>query len=271
MKTASWLCVILLLLSCEKETEPTPDGEDYLLQGNGKIKTLYIYSSSSETEPYATNAYTYDENWNITKILISDYPGPVFASYTFEYSDEGVLINKKYKGIEGVNYPDQTEDDFVLIRESRYSYQGDKKIVLEYQGNVLKDRVVYTIQNDLVELEEHHNVTDGSEWSVVYQYDSNKHLIKKTENPEGLYALYFYDGSRMIRSENYDNHGVLTLEYEYAYSKSDDKVIVESYNKGNYRTSLSEKTTYKDGNVMEYIRFHPTFQGEWFCHRYDYY
>lgn len=260
----------LLFFSCEKD--PTTTGDDYNLQGTGKIKTKYIYSSSSEIEPYATNAYTYDENWNIKKILISDYPKPVFASYTYEYSDKGVLLNKKYNAIEGANYLDQTESDFILIREYKYSYQGNNKIELEYRRNELTDSVVYDYKNNLLVSENHYDLKDGYEWSIIYQYDSNNNLIKITENPEGTYTINSYEGSRIIKSENYDKNGALTVENEFAYSKSEGKVIVESHYKGTYGDFLSEKTTYKDGNVIEYIKYHPTFQGEeWFCYRYDYY
>ena len=144
MKRIALLFIFTLLLSsCEKD--PNTTGDDYNLQGNGVIKTKYIYASSSAIDPYATNAYSYDKNWNIKKILISDYPKPVFASYTFEYSDNGVLLNKKYNAIEGANYPDQTESDFILIREYRYSYQGNNEIELEYRRSELTDSTVYVL------------------------------------------------------------------------------------------------------------------------------
>jgi hypothetical protein len=260
----------LLFFSCEKD--PTTTGDEYNLQGTGKIKTKYIYSSSSEIEPYATNAYTYDENWNIRKILISDYPKPVFASYTYEYSDKGVLINMKYKAINGENHPDQTESDFTLIREYKYDYQGNNKIELEYRRNELTDSAVYAYINTLLVSENHYDLKDGTEWSIIYQYDSNNNLIKKTENPEGTYTINSFEGSRIVKSELYDQNGLLTVENEFVYYKSEGKVIVESHYKGTYGNFVSEKTTYKDGNVIEYIKYHPTFQGaEWFCYRYEYY
>jgi hypothetical protein len=260
----------LLFFSCEKD--PTTTGDEYNLQGTGKIKTKYIYSSSSEIEPYATNAYTYDKNWNIKKILISDYPKPVFASYTYEYSDKGVLLNKKYNAIEGANYPDQTESDFSLIREYKYSYLENKQIEKEYRNNKLTDSVVYSFMNNLLISEYHYDLDDGTDWNIIYEYDSNKNKIKETINPDGIYTIYTYEGSIIKKSTEYDRNGSLLVTITFTYSKSNDKVFVESHYKGTYGDFLSEKTTYKDGNVIEYIKYHPTFQGEeWFCYRYDYY
>jgi hypothetical protein len=260
----------LLFFSCEKD--PTTTGDEYNLQGTGKIKTKYIYSSSSEIEPYATNAYTYDKNWNIKKILISDYPKPVFASYTYEYSDKGVLLNKKYNAIEGANYPDQTESDFSLIREYKYSYLENKQIEKEYRNNKLTDSVVYSFMNNLLISEYNYDLDDGTDWNIIYKYDSNKNKIKETINPDGIYTIYTYEGSIIKTSTEYDRNGSLLVTITFTYSKSNDKVFVESHYKGTYGDFLSEKTTYTDGNVIEYIKYHPTFQGEeWFCYRYDYY
>jgi len=155
----------LIFFSCEKD--PTTTGDGYNLQGNGIIKTKYIYSSSSENEPYALNSYTYDENWNLMKILISDYPKPVFASYTYEYSNKGILINMKYKAINGENHLDQTESDFTLIREYKYSYLDNTKIELEYRKNELTDSVVYAIANNLLISENHYDLKDFTEWSII--------------------------------------------------------------------------------------------------------
>jgi hypothetical protein len=209
----------LLFFSCEKAATT---GDDFNLQGTSKIKTKYIYSSSSEIEPYATNAYTYDENWNIKKILISDYPKPVFASYTFEYSDKGVLLNKKYNAIEGANNPDQTESDFILIREYKYSYQGNNKIELEYR-NELTDSVVYSYSNNLLISESHYNLESGTDWSMIYEYDSNKNKTKETLNPDGIYTIFTYEGSVIKKSTEYDRNGSLLVELTFVYSKSNIK------------------------------------------------
>ena len=271
MKRIALLFIFTLLLSsCEKD--PNTTGDDYDLHGNGVIKTKYIYTSSSAVDPYATNAYTYDKNWNIKKILISDYPKPVFASYTFEYSDNGVLLNKKYYAIEGANYPDQTESDFILIREYRYSYQGNSEIELEYRRSELTDSTVYVYDNSLLVAEDHYDLKNGNKWSFIYQYDSNNNLLRKTNEPEGTYTNYSYDGSRVVKTEGYDNTGMLTVEVDYVYSRMGDKVIVEAHHKGTYGEFVSGKKTYKNGNVIEEIIYHPTFQGsEWVCYKYDYY
>lgn len=255
-----------MFFSCEKNTLVPID--DYNLQGTGKIKTKYIYSSSSASEPYATNSYSYDSNWNLKKILISDYPKPIFASYTYEYSNLGVLLNKKYNGIEGANYPDQTESDFILIREYKYSYRGNNKIELEYRKNALVDSVVYTYKNNLLVSEYYYDLDGDLSYNRKYEYDSDNKLIKEIYSPENTYLIYMYEGSRVVKVTEFDQNGSKIMENTYSYTKSDGNVIVELYNKD----FLSEKTTYKDGNVIEYIKYHPTFSGaEWYCYKYSYY
>lgn len=265
-KIALMVFFSLLFFSCEKNTLVPND--EYNLQGTGKIKTKYIYSSSSYSEPYATNSYSYDGNWNLKKILISDYPKPLFASYTYQYSDLGVLLNMKYNAIEGANYPDQTESDFTLIREYKYSYRGNNKIELEYRKNVLADSVVYTITNNLLVSEFHYDLVGDLSYNRKYEYDSDNKLIKETDSPEGTYITYMYEGAHIVKETEFDQNGSKMMENNYNYTKSDGKVIVELYNKD----FLSAKTTYKDGNVIEEIKYHPTFQGaEWYCYKYNYY
>lgn len=89
-KATSILLLSLIVFSCEK-SDLAPDNE-FNLDGNGVVLLKLIYSSSSDNDPYAFNAYYYDEDWNVTKILISNYPSPVFASYTYEYSENGKLL-----------------------------------------------------------------------------------------------------------------------------------------------------------------------------------
>jgi hypothetical protein len=265
-KIALMFVFSLIFFSCEKNTLVPND--EYNMQGTGKIKTKYIYSSSSDSEPYAINSYSYDGNWNLKKILISDYPTYVFASYTYEYSDLGVLLNKKYNGIEGANHPNQTESDLILIREYKYSYRGNNKIESEYRFNVLADSVVYTYKNNLLVSEYYHDLDGDLSYNRKYEYDSDDKLIKETYNPEGTYLIYSYEGSRVAKVTEFDQNGSKMMENTYNYTKSNGKVIVELYNKD----FLSKKTTYKDGNVIEDIKYHPTFQGaEWYCYKYSYY
>lgn len=259
------LFFFLLLISCEKNSM-VPEDENNL-HGTAKIKTKYIYSSSLNIEPYATNTYTYDENWNLKKILIADFPKPIFASYTYEYADQGILINMKYKGIEGANYPNQTEAEFVLIREYKYSYRGNIKTELEYRKNVLADSTVYTYVDNLLISEYYYDLDGDLSYNRKYEYDSDKNLIKEIYSPENTYLLYTYECSRVIKTTEFDQNGTKIMENTYKYSKQDDKVIVELF----IKDFLSQKSTYENGNIIEFIQYHPTMPGEWYCYKYDYY
>ncbi|MCX6301717.1 MAG: hypothetical protein NTW82_06010 [Bacteroidia bacterium] len=266
----------LIFYSCEKdnllpENNNIIPEDEYNVHSIGKIKTQYNYSSSSDTIPYSFISYSYDEDWNLKRKLLSNYPNPVYASYTYEYSDKGVLLNKKFYAMEGQNYSDQTESDFSLIYIYKYSYVGNKIVEKRYIKNELTDSIIYSFANNLLMSEYDYSFENSTEWSIIYEYDSNKNKIKKIENPEGIYTIYTYEGSNIITTIEYDRNWSILVEITFTYSESDDKVIVESYYDGPYGDFISDKTTYKDGNVIEYIGYHPTKYGEWYCCRYEYY
>ena len=265
MKTFFRLIIIsIFLYSCDKNNiEVSP---------NAKVKTKYIYSSSTDLEPYSFTSYTYDHNWNLTKELISDYPKPVTSSYTYKYDSDGRLLIKKYNSINGYNHSNQTETAFSVIREYKYQYIDDLQIELIYKKGELYDSVIYKNYNDLV-LEEHHfNQSRGTEWSIINEYDPDGNLLKKSELPDNIYTTYLYENSKIIKSNIYSSDNLLVVENTYSYTKSRDKEIVEIHYKGPYGEFISEKTTYNRGSIIEFIKYHPTFIGsEWYCHRFEYY
>ncbi len=255
---------LLLFISCQKGK--------FDVQKTGKLKAKYVYSSSTESHPYAFTTYYYDDNWNLVKELISDYPKPVFASFTYKYSINGQLLNKKYQAIEGINYPGQTESDFTLLWEKKYHYLDNKKIEEEYRNGILTDSVIYIYRNNLIMTEYHYDLGDLKRWSIIYNYDPNDNLIKKTSNPVGSYTVYHYTGSKIIKAMNYNQMDSLLVENTYTYTKKNNKEIVEVHYKGPYGEFISFKTTYKDGNIIEKITYSPTFIGsEWNCVKYEYY
>ncbi len=259
----------LALYSCEKD-DFVPE-ENYGQDTTAKIKTKYIFASSTDSVPYNYVSYCYDEYWNLIKELISSYPEPGFASYTYKYSDKGLLLNKKYYAMEGMNFPDQTESDFTLITESIYSYSKNIKTEIKYLKNTLRDSAIYTYSNNLLISEYHYYLQDNWVWSRIYEYDTDNNLIKFTDNPDGICTVNTYDGTRILKSTEYDQNGSVLIEITYTYTESDGNLIVESYYDGFNGEFLSDKTTYKDGNIIEYIKYHPTMPGEWYCYRYEYY
>lgn len=259
-----YIIFLLLFISCQKEK--------FNVQKAGMLKTKYVYSSSTDSEPYSFTTYSYDKNWNLVKELISDYPKPVFASFTYEYSKNGQLLNKKYQAIEGANYPDQAESNFKLLWEKKYHYIDNKKIEEEYRNGMLTDSVVYIYRNNLIMAEYHYDLGDLKRWSIIYDYDSNDNLIKKTSNPDVSYTVYSYTESKIIKALSYNHNDSLLVENTYTYTLKNNKEIVEVHYKGTYGEFISFKTTYKDGNIIEKITYSPTFIGyEWNCVRYEYY
>jgi len=148
---------------------------------------------------------------------------------------------------------------------------GNKIVEKRYIKNELTDSIIYSFTNNLLMSEYGYNFENSTEWSIIYEYDSNKNKIKKIENPDGIYTIYTYEGSNIRTTTEYDQSGSILVEITFTYSESDDKVIVESHYKGPYGDFISDKTMYKDGNVIEYVKYHPTKYGEWYCCRYEYY
>jgi len=84
--------------------------------------------------------------------------------------------------------------------------------------------------------------------------------------------MYYYTGSKINKTLHYNQNDSLLVENTFTYTQSNNKEIVEIHYKGPYGEYISAKKTYKDGNIIEYIKYHPTFQGaEWWCERYEYY
>lgn len=254
------ILIIILIVSCEKD--------DFDLEKTGNIKTKYVYSSSENTDPYSFTTYSYDSRWNLVKKLLSDNPKPIYASYTYDYNENEELVNKKHFFKLGENYPDQTESSFSLVEEFKYTYSNNKTIELEYNETELTDSTVYIYTSNQLLSETHFDINDQTEWSIYYEYNSNNNLIKETSLPSGNYIIHEYKNSKIQKSTSYDSNGTLISELVFIYSNIENTEIIETYN-GDF---LSEKTTIKNGNVIEYIRYHPTFPGaEWYCHRYEYF
>ena len=256
MKTFFYLITVsIILISCDKN--------DIEISTNDKVKTKYIYSSSTSAEPYSKTEYTYDHNWNLIKELNIDLPDTHSFSYVYQYDSHGRLINKKYKGKNGLNRSGQTEAVFSVIREYKYQYVDDLQIEMIYYEGELRDSVVYKRFGELLLEVHHYDTRDGNAWFIFNEYDSEGYIIMKRETPNDIITEYEYEDSRLVKTISYNRFGQIQNEVKYRYSISGNKLIMENG---------MEKVTYVNGNVTEHIRYHPTFPGsEWWCYRYEYY
>jgi hypothetical protein len=270
-RITAYILFFCLLFSCEK-AKLGNEKINFHTTGSAKVKTRYIFARSTDSLPYTFTSYSYDQNWNLLKELISDYPKPAWSSFTYKYSDNGELIIKDHWVKIGENFPDQKESDFSLTDENKYSYQDNKKIEKVYWGNVLHDCIIYTYLNNNIISEYHYDMSGIGNWNVLYDFDSNDRLIKITSNPDGFYTVYTYDGSKIQKTSEYNRDNQLIVENSYVYTHSNINEIVEIYYKGPIGEFLSDKITYSSGNVIEEIQYDPYFNGvESYCKRYEYY
>jgi len=258
-RTVISIFVIILIVGCGKD--------NFELEKEGKIKMKYFYSNSSDTDPYSFTTYSYDSDWNLVKELISDAPKPIWAFYIYLYNDNGELINKKHYAKLGENYPDQTESSFTLLEEFKYVHFSNKTIEMEYYESELTDSIISEYFSNLLISESHYDIIDQTETIITYEYDTNGNFIKETSLPDGDYSVYFYENSKVQKTLSYNSNDSLLSETIFIYTEIGDNEITETF-VGDF---LYDKTTKENGNIIEYIRYHPTFFGEWYCHRYEYF
>lgn len=228
------------LISCEKKEVNT----EHIVEER-ELKAKYIYSSSAAEKPYTTVLYYYN-NGKLVKELTTDCPISTCSSNIYQYSDDGKLSKKTYMAKEGLNQEGQTEADFSVIWETTYQYINNKTIEETYRdGQIIN--------------------------TVIYEYDFGNRLVKEIHQSQKNYIIYKYDGAKIVRSLSYDVNDSLLMENIYTYRKAGDTEFVEIFYKGGLREYLSEKKTYKNGQITDYIKYHPTFLGqEWFYQRYEY-
>ena len=261
------LYVIPLLYSCQKE---------YLFpNAERKLKTKYTYASSKHKEPYARTDYYYDESWNLIKDIVVFKPDPITFKNTYKYM-EGKLIEKRHYGIpQGSSSIGLTESALTLYDKYLYAYPSvDVKIEKHYdmEENLLKDSVVYEYMGESLVKESHYDRKGNFRWGKEYQYDQEGNLVKEVEYPEEMYSVYFYKNGKKIKVRQYDRNGSVMVENNYIYKKENGYDVVEVHYSGYYGKFISSKSFYKNGLLVELIKYHPTFIGaEWVCYRYEYY
>ncbi len=257
---------VVLLVGCRKE-ESIPSGKRYL-------KTKYIYASSKDKDPYAYTNYYYDGEWHLTKEIVVVKPDPITFKNTYKYQ-KGKLIEKShFAPPQGSLSKYLTEENLVLYDNYIYSYPAeDLKIEKHYDfaRQLLEDSAVYEYEDELL-LKETHYRQGKYRWGKEYVYDRDGNKVKETEYPEGIYTLYFYKDGKKTKAIEYNKDGSVLVENDYVYKKENGYDIQEVHYSGPYGKFISFKSFFKNGLLVEEIRYHPTFIGaEWACYRYEYY
>ncbi len=263
----SILFMIFLLNSCQDEA--------WFPITEGKLKTKFTYASSKDKEPYAYTDYYYDQSWNVIKEITIVKPDPVTFKNTYKYLD-GKLIEKCHYGIpQGSSSNDLTEFNLTLYDKYLYAYPSvDVEIETHYdmKKNFLKDSTIYEYMGELLIKESHYDGQANFVWGKEYEYDQGRNLVKEIEYPDGRYTVYSYKNGKKTKVVQYDKHNALIVENNYVYKTGKGYETVEVHYSGPYGKHVSSKSFYKNGLLVELIRYHPTFIGEeWACYRYEYY
>jgi hypothetical protein len=137
-----------------------------------------------------------------------------------------------------------------------------------------RDSVIYSYAGNLLTEEKHYNHLGT--WGSKYEYNSKGKLVKTTDLAiEGKFTIHSFDKKgRLNKTEGVVNGEVKsTAWYEYEIIRNTLVITMFSedvYSRGERRPSA--RKTYKNGKLVEYVLYHPTFPGsEWYCNRFEYY
>jgi hypothetical protein len=154
MKNQKLLFLTVLLISvfsCTKD-----EYEDLISEPeNYRLSKVLNYGSSSDSEPNTFMDLEYDENGNLQRESLYDYPSTLFTYREYDYDSNNLLIEKRnYDGQVGNlrlgTYTKYEYENGNLIKEELYSKNGTLKRTKFYEyenGNLIN---TYKLDDKLV-------------------------------------------------------------------------------------------------------------------------
>ena len=288
MKKGTILISMILTLTCCEKSEINP------LSDNFRLVKILNYGSTSDSEPNTFVDLEYNENGNLIKESMYDYPNTLSIYKVYDYEDNLLKEKRIYAGQVGNlqlgTYREYEYENSKLIKEELFLSNGTSKYTKHYEFS--GDNLVNTYKfndklgihhqckykynkDNLVILEETYMYNQQLEGFTKYHYD-DKLRLTKTEiyhSDETIRQTQEqkYVGNSELATEMliYDSQGELSQQLEFLYDDFGNQTecrIVDTQG-----THVVFKKTYNGELLIEHIEYAPKgFYISGFVKRYEY-
>jgi hypothetical protein len=272
------LLILLGFSACsilENEELPNQAEIDYLVgtEESGRLKRQLNFSDSEDETVGSDIEYIYKNN-RLTEKIYTDYnwnEAYILQKDTFIY-ENGKLIKMFHYFRSGTPI-----SPMLLSKTTSYYYPNENtRIEVTYKANgSLDDSIVYVYEGALL-IEDRFYSGNGS-WGSKYQYNAKGKPVKKTDLASENPVVYYYDEKgaleKTILFEGEEERTIVNYERE---ARRNNELVIRCnllhLNLNWDEPFLTSHKVFKEGKLIEFVQYHPTFKGsEWFCTRYEYY
>jgi hypothetical protein len=209
------------------------------------------YATSTSSQPYGFVDFTYNDDGNLVKESMFDFPNALTTYKIYEYKSGKLMEKKMFDGYVG---------NLTLGTYIKYYYTNDKltkeelrlvdgtlkyTTLSEFDGNNLIK--TYKLNDDL-----------GVHHLYKYAYDDKDRMVLEQvfmyDQQLDEFTKYVYDRNRLTKKEFYNRYGNLTMYMENVYNGSDDLPDGELYFDSNGQLTQQQTLVYDSwGNLIERI------------------
>jgi hypothetical protein len=252
----SFLILVLLLISCQKETDLS-DCE--ILNGNAKLKRISVYDTISATVPLRIlEQYEYDEldrifRVSVPKSIDANLDSSLYSYDLYEYNSDNQLIKKS-----NYNANIYSPTGYVNLRNHIYTYSNEGKLTKEYIEYPLIGSFSYLLyfysKDKLAKTEAYTMDTDELESYIEYEYDHCGRLIKETtvfisDTDFIYYTKHNYQNGLNFRSDVYAGQSAAIVDHiremVKTYDTENNLIINEINELQSYSTQPSRVIRYE--------------------------
>lgn len=240
--TRCFLYIIFFLLSITiSAQEDVFDRQNKEIIQRNKIKAYTqwnhaIKNGVAAAEGYKNGYYTFDDNGNLTELIIYKADGKVFSMESYKYDSIRDIMTGyvRYDGNRG---------QIVYKKAFRYDQNGNKLREVGFDGQSnYKNDYVYDANGNLTEIV--YYIRDILFQRRKFVYSGNNRTINVYNNEEKFdfkIEQKFDAKGNIIEDIEYQPDGTEKMRYAYKYNASGDKIEEYMYEFGN----LSYKKTYE--------------------------
>ncbi|QGY45189.1 hypothetical protein GM418_16365 [Maribellus comscasis] len=239
---------------------------------SGRLKKQLNYSDSDDKTLNSDIEYFYEDNHLITKVYHEYLGGEPYILQKDELIYDGEKLSQM------VHYfrTGTTTSPLLVSKTYYYSYpDANTKIEVVYNAEgERRDSVIYRYSGNLLTEEKH--VNHLGIWGNKYEYNNEGKLYKTIDLAD----------EHMVSKNHFDRKGLLvkterivdgniesTIWYESEITRT--SLFVTMYPGSDSDSDIrlpGAQKKFRDGKLVEYILYHPTFPGsEWYCQRFEYY